>query len=246
MSAHFNTTRWSLLLKVKSKNHQEAEVALETLCQSYWQPLYSWLRRSGNSPSEAEDLTQGFFAHAIRTNLFHKAESSKGKLRTFLLTCLKHYLADQHDKNSAAKRANRKNEVSLDFVDSEIGEMALERDLRSRDATPSEIYEYRWARTLLRISLARLEEEHIRKGKEELCRVLTPLLTELDPGNSYAETATALKSNEGAVRIAFHRFKKRFQEIVREEVAKTLLPGETVHDEMLELAEILSRAVEEP
>ncbi|MDF1740268.1 MAG: sigma factor [Verrucomicrobiales bacterium] len=246
MSAHFNTTRWSLLLKVKSENHEEAEVALETLCQSYWQPLYSWLRRCGNSPTEAEDLTQGFFAHAIRTNLFQKAESTKGKLRTFLLTCLKHYLADQHDKNSAGKRADRKNEVSLDFVDSNIGEMALERDLRSRDATPSEIYEYRWARTLLRISLARLEEEHIKKGKEELCRILTPLLTELDPGSSYAKTAEALKSNEGAVRIAFHRFKKRFQEIVREEVAKTLLPGETVHDEMLELADILSRAVEEP
>ncbi len=246
MASHFNTTRWSLLVKIKSEDNQEAKMALETLCRSYWQPLYSWVRLCGNTPTEAEDLTQGFFAHAIRTDLFTKAESTKGKLRTFLLTCLKHYLADQHDKDSAEKRADKEKEISLDFVDSGVGEKSLERDLESPEATPSELYDYRWARTLLKISLKRLEEEYEEKGKEKLCRVLTPLLTDLDPGNSYAEAAAALESNEGAARIAFHRYKIRFQEIIREEVAKTLLPGETVQDEMKELAGILSRAVAEP
>ena len=244
MASHFNTTRWSLLKKVKSGDKNEATVALESLCRSYWQPLYSWLRRCGNSATEAEDLTQGFFAHAIQKDIFQKAESAKGKLRTFLLACLKHYLADQNDKNSAEKRAGKQHEVSLSFVDAEVGEMTIERDLESTDATPSEVYDYRWARTLLDMALDRLCEEHTHKGKEELCRILTPLLSDLNAGSSYAEAAVALKSNEGAVRIAFHRFKKRFREIVREEVAKTLLPGETVEEEMKELAAILSRRVE--
>lgn len=240
MSSDFNTTHWSLIEKIRSEDSKVATVALETLCRSYWLPLYAWLRGSGNSEEESKDLVQGFFLYAIRKNIFQKAESERGKLRSFLLVCLKRYLADENEKAAAQKRLGRKNEISLSFVDPQVGEEGIERALTSLDATPSEIYDYRWARTLLQIALYRLETEYETRGKGELYHVLRPLLTDSGKGKFHADAATKLKSSEGAVRIAFHRFKKRFREIVREEVAKTLLPGETIDDEMQILAGILS------
>ncbi|MEM9281948.1 MAG: sigma-70 family RNA polymerase sigma factor [Verrucomicrobiota bacterium] len=240
MSSSFNTTQWSLIIKIRSDDPTEARAATEAICQSYWLPIYAWLRSSGNPEEPAKDFTQGFFLYAIRKDLLRKADARKGKLRTFLLTSLKHFLADEQERASARKREGRRREIPLDFMNCEAGERGIEHDLKSDDRTPSEIYDYRWARTLLQISLTRLESEFRDKGKEEMFRVLAPLLSDLEKKNTYSDAAGRLKCSEGAVRVAFHRFKKRFRDILREEVARTLLPDETIDEEMSELSAILA------
>ena len=241
MASSFQTTQWSLILRIRSGDSQDSEVAMETLCRNYWLPLYSWLRAQGNSDVVAEDLTQGFFAHVIRRGIFERADEGRGKLRSYLLTCLKNYLADEKEKDRAQKRAGKDREVPLSFVDSEHGERQIERDLRSNEATPAEIYEYRWARTMLQIALTRLEMEYQDRAKGELYRLLSPILIGTGGENPYARIARQMTSSEGAVRVAYHRFKERFREVVREEVARTLLPDETIEDEMIHLAQVLDR-----
>lgn len=239
MVEQFATTKWSLLFRIKSGTESESEEALDALCRNYWLPLYGWLRGKGNSPEDAQDLTQGFFAQAIRRGTLAKADAEKGRLRSFLLACLKNYLADVGERERAQVRVGRKDEVSLDFINSERAESGLELDLKSPDADPSQIFERRWARAILNNSLVRLREEYAAKGKEAIYEFLSPLLSEMQSGESYATAAAGLKTSEGAARIAFHRLKIRFREVFREEVAMTLLPDDELSEEMQYLASVL-------
>ena len=241
MPVDFTTTKWSLLIRIKSEDKVDAEDALNHLCQNYWLPLYAWLRGQGRSAVEAEDITQGFFAHAIRREIFQKADAEKGRLRSFLLKCLRNYLSDLGEKEAAKKRAGQAREIPiLDCVDSARGEEGIVHDLASRELDPARLYERRWARAILQKALSRLREEHEEKGKSELYRALAPLLSDLNPGQSYSAVAQRLRTSEGAARIAFHRLKLKFREVVREEVARTLLPGDNLDEEMRYLAEVLS------
>ena len=239
MAGAFITTKWSILQRIRSENEEDAAEAMDLLCRTYWLPLYAWLRGNGHSPEEAQDLTQGFFAHAIRRNIFQKADTEKGKLRNFLLTCLKRYVADWNEKKLARKRKGQAQETPLHFVNAHTGEVGIRHDLAAPESDPAELYERNWAMSLLQAALARLRKEHEDKGKGDLYQALNPMLSDLDPGQSYPAAAGELKTSEGAVRIAFHRFKIRYREIVQEEVARTLLPGDDLEEEMRHLMNVL-------
>lgn len=236
----FDTTRWTLLARIRDGAEPEADDAMEIVCRSYWTPLYAWLRGNGNSPEAAQDLVQGFFAHALRRDLFRKADAAKGTLRGFLLRSLRNYLADVQQHENRQKRAGRRNEISLDFINAEHAESGLKLDLESPDADPAEIYERRWGRAILQSALAALRAEYAEKGKEAQFDSLNPLLANLEPGTSYQTVAENLEISEGAARIAFHRFKTRFRELVSEEVERTLLPEDDLDEELRYLAKVLS------
>ena len=239
MAAKFNTTKWSLFIRIQSGDSEDADEALNLICRNYWLPIYAWLRGNGYPVEESKDLTQGFFSHALNRSIFQKADQEKGRLRNLLLVCLKRYLADQNERNHAQKRAVQNHEVPIDFVNTDYGESCIQHDLRSPDPDPAEIFERRWARALLQTALKRLREEHEAKGKGEVYSILSPLLSDLDEEQTFGSAAKALGISEGAARVAFHRFKSRFRRIFREEVARTLLPDDDLEDEMQHLARAL-------
>lgn len=241
MQGDFNTTRWSLIIRIHASDEADAHGALDQLCRNYWPPLYAWLRGCGNSPGAAEEFTQGFFAQALEKRLFEKADAARGRLRSFLLTALKHYLADLKEKQNAQKRAGEKYAVSLEFIEASQGEAGIVAELAAPDADPARIYDRRWAQTLLQHALERLRREHVAKGREDLFDYLHPLLTEGGrTQGGYATAAGRLGMSENAARVAFHRMRGRFRDIFREEVARTLMPEDDLEEEMRYLAGVLA------
>ncbi len=238
---HFDTTQWSLLHRVRSNDSRVAGQALEQICQGYWLPLFAWLRSSGNPPEAAEDMTQGFFAHAIKSELFTKADPGKGRLRSFLLAALKRYLANRQDYQNAQKRGGGRAPLSLDFIDSGLAERQLAEALQAPVEDSALFYDRSWGRTLVQRAMRRLGQEHANKEKTDLFETLGPLLSHHQPGKSYAEAAARLNLSEETVRVAFHRFKNRFGQIVREELAQTLLPGDDLEEELAYLTKVLSQ-----
>ena len=194
------------------------------------------IRGSGHGSVEAEDLTQGFFARAISKNLFEKADPEKGRLRSFLLTSLRNYVHDEKVKERAEKRGGGVSPVSLDHIDSRVFEQT---DSAAAPADPENLFHYRWARMVMQHALARLRQEHEASGKTEWYRHFTPLLVS---GEGDLESAGKLKLSDGAARVAFHRFKKRFREIVREEVARTISREDDVEEELRFLVQVLTRS----
>ncbi len=242
MGENFDKTDWSLLFKIRNGTETEATEALDVVCRTYWLPLYEWLRRTGHSVEDSEDLIQGFFVHAQRRKIFQKAVEGEGLLRTWLLRCLRNFLADERERESAQKRAGRKNEISLDFMDTQRAEAGIQLEVQSPDADPSQLYERRWARAILNSALARLRERYCSDGNELTFEVLSPRLS--DSGEQtevgrYAEAAARMEVSEGAARQAYSRMRHRFRQAFREEVARTLLPGDDLEEEMRYLARVL-------
>ena len=239
----FNTTNWSLLHRIRSEDSAEMVDAMDTLCRDYWSPLYAWLRGSGHDPTEAEDLTQGFFARVISKNLFEKADPEKGRLRSFLLTSLRNYVYDEKVKERTEKRGGGVSPVSLDHIESRAFD--LTRSAAPGETNPENLFDYRWARMVMQHALARLRQEHEASGKTEWYCHFAPLLVsgESDsPARTKAEIGRKLELSDGATRVAFHRFKKRFREIVREEVARTISSEEDVEEELRYLVQVLTRS----
>lgn len=228
----FLQTRWSLIQGVQAGG-VSAERALEELCKAYWFPLYGWARRTGASAEDAEDVVQGFFGDVLRKGIFEKADASKGKLRTFLLTVFRRYQHDVWTKANAQQRAAER-AVSFDALMGEELYLAEGGSGVSADA----FYDRQWALTVLERALAGLGEEYAKRGKaadfERLRRYLTS-----DGDADYAADAAVLGINEGAVRVAVHRMRERFGEALRKDVAETQGDG----DVDSELAHLL-RALE--
>ncbi len=226
----FESTRWSLVSRVKegAQNVQTAQRALEELCQIYWTPLYAFVRRSGYEPAAAEDLVQGFFLAAMEKGLFAAADAEKGRMRNFLITALKRFLVNEDEKARAQKRGGK---VGWVWIDAEAGEVAIAAELVDDSLTPDAAYDRRWACALLDRVLQRLREEHAERGKEPLFETLAPMLSRIDP-ELMEKAVKELCSEPNAVRVALHRFRKRYRELVREEVAETLQPGEDVDEEV--------------
>ena len=240
----FQTTKWSLLQRIRSDDAVDSALAMETLCRDYWPPLYAWLRGSGRSSAEAEDLTQGFFAHAIAKNIFQKADQDRGRLRSFLLTSLRNYVNDVRYRDEAEKRGGGEIPVSLNHIGAHSFDVLVSDSSEKTEANPDFQYDYRWARMVMQHSVARLRQEHENSGKSELFHQLVPLLApgKGDIKKSMSEIAFSLGSSEGAVRVALHRFKARFREIVREEVARTILPSDDIEEEIRYLVRVLLSA----
>lgn len=230
--AQFHPTRWSVVHRVQSGGDDAAR-ALEELCREYWFPLYGWARRSGMTPSDAEDAVQGFFADVIRKQLFQKAEETRGRLRSFLLTVFRRYLADQREKASAAQRGGGR-VFSFDALAGE--ELYLAEG--SVSSTPDAFYDRQWALTVLERAMARLADDYAKRGKgadfEQLRRHLTG-----DATTDYAADAAALKISEGTVRVAVHRLRERFGQALREEVSSTQTEGGDVDAELTHLLRAL-------
>jgi RNA polymerase sigma-70 factor (ECF subfamily) len=218
----FVTTQWSVVLAAQGRS-AAAQEALETLCRRYWRPLYGFVRRRGASPEEAEDLTQAFFARLLERRDLDAVRREKGRLRSYLLVALKNFLANERARGMAMKRGEGKQLISLDELRSSEGAGFEPADPVSLDR----IFERNWATTVLDQVLARLAEEYRASGNGPLFERLEELLADDEGRASQAEIAAALDLTENALKQAFHRFRLRYRQLLREEVADTVaMPGD--------------------
>ena len=230
----FATTQWSVVLAAQSES-PSAEEALEKLCRTYWWPLYGFVRREGYNPEEAQDLTQGFFAMLLERKDLDAVRREKGRLRSYLVTALKNFIAKTRRRATTLKRGEGKPLVPLDEL------MARERaDLEPADMlTAEEIYERRWALTLLEHALERLEQEYRDAGHAALFEKLKPLLTD-EPGRaSQGSIAHELGMSENAVKQALHRLRQHYRVVVRDEIADTVAVPTDIEDELRHFIAIL-------
>jgi RNA polymerase sigma-70 factor (ECF subfamily) len=226
--ASFGSTHWSLVLQARDHNAPQAQQALETLCRTYWYPLYAFIRRQGHPHDNAEDLTQEFFARLLEKDFLDAVERGKGKFRAFLLACCKHFLSNQRDRDRAAKRGGGRLPLRLDFP-------AADERYRREPAdtmTPEKLYERRWALTLLGQVLERLRQEYHTSGKGELYDRLKGMLTTAADTAPYAEIGAALGMSEAAVKKTAQRLRQRYRELLRDEVGATVEEPEQVADEI--------------
>jgi RNA polymerase sigma-70 factor (ECF subfamily) len=223
-------------LSARRKDSPQSAAALETLCRTYWYPLYAYVRRQGHSPPDAQDLTQEFFARLLQKDYLKAAAREKGRFRTFLIVALKRFLANEWDRVRAQKRGGGQPLLSLD---TELAEQRY-RIEPAEQATADKIYERRWALTLLDRTLARLREEFAATGRARDFDRLKVCLTAERGEISYAEIAAALGLSEGAARVAVHRLRKRFREVFREEIAHTVSGPEDIEEEVRYLMGVLA------
>lgn len=236
-AGHFVTTRWSQVVAAGRPNDSaRARVALEQLCQTYWYPLYAFVRRQGHAPHDAQDLTQEFFARLLERNALGAADRERGRFRSFLLSALKHFLRDEWDKLRAQKRGSGQNLLSLDAGDAE-SRYALEP---ADTLTADRIFERRWAMLLLDRAVERLRAEHEAAGKLAQFEALKASLAGSRESQPYSELAAQLGLSEGAVKVAVHRLRQRYREVIRAEIAETVAGEAEVEAELKHLMAALA------
>lgn len=205
-----------------------AHEALTTLCETYWYPLYAFLRGRGHDPADAEDLTQAFFVMLLEKQVLRHADPSRGRFRSFLLTALQNFAANVHARNVAAKRGGGVKVLPLDFQDAE-GRFVLEP---ASSDSPERTFDRRWALTLLDRVMSRLRDEALQRSRLEQFEALKPYLTGDEPQLSYSTTAASLGMSEGSIKVAVHRLRRRFRDIVREEISQTVASPAEIEDEL--------------
>jgi RNA polymerase sigma-70 factor (ECF subfamily) len=235
--AAFDTTHWSVVLQAGGENSTLTHAALEKLCQTYWYPLYAFIRRRGLGPHDAEDLTQAYFAHLLERDALKTVAREKGKFRSFLLASLTNFLNNERDKQKTLKRGGRVHIISWDEAKAEDQYQHEPAD----HVTPENLFERRWAFTVFEQSLERLKQEHQGQSKQPLFNKLHPYLTrEAEPG-FLSNVSAELKLTEGAVKVALHRLRRRFGELLRSQVAYTVADPELVEEEIRHLLTAISR-----
>jgi RNA polymerase sigma factor (sigma-70 family) len=225
------TTHWSVVLRAGRNDTTRAQAALSHLCEVYWYPLYAFVRQRGHSPEDAQDLTQEFFARLLEKGTLAHADPARGRFRSFLLATLNHFLANEWKKAHTIKRGGDTAVISLDWAAAEQW-YALEP---ADPCTPESTFERRWALALLQAVLDRLEDEYRQEGKQELYAVLQQALPGSGKSQPYAVLAAQLKMSEGAVKVAVHRLRRRYREVLRGELADTVGAPEEVEDELRHL-----------
>jgi RNA polymerase sigma factor (sigma-70 family) len=223
------TTHWNAVV-ASGQGDTGAAAALESLCRTYWYPLYAYVRRRGYSPADAEDLTQGFFERLLRLNSLADVKEQRGKFRSFLLASLNHYIADQWDRDTAARRDLRKT-VSLD---AQAAETRYGREPTTPE-TPERLYEKQWALALLELVVHTLRAEYDAAGKAELFLALRFTIAGDRQAVPYAELATTLNMSQPAIRVAVHRLRRRYREVLRQNLAQTVAGPEEVEAELRSL-----------
>ena len=232
----FATTHWTAVLAAGRGRSQQADVALEELCRTYWYPLYAYVRRHGHSREDAEDLTQGFFARLLEKNYLEGITSDKGKFRAFLLVALKRFLANEWDRANRQKRGGGALPLSLDWQDAETRYQITPAD----HSSPDKLYDRAWAVIVLERVITRLRDEHGSEGKASLYEHLKPFLMVGKNEIPYAQAAAGLNLTEGAVRVAVHRLRRRYRELLRAEIAQTLANPAQADEEMQALFSALA------
>jgi RNA polymerase sigma factor (sigma-70 family) len=233
--SQFPTTRWTLVVTAGEPHRKEANSALVSLCENYWYPLYAYLRRCGHPADQAQDLTQGFFVRVLEGRYLDRADPEKGRFRSFILTSLKFFVADEGDRDRAQKRGSGTVE-SLEFSS---GEDRYQRE-PAHDETPERIFERRWALSVLDRVVERLRDEFVQHGRpEHFERLKVFLLGQSDA--PYATLAREMNTSEGALKVAIHRLRKRYRELFRQEIADTVADPAEVESELRFLAAVLTR-----
>jgi RNA polymerase sigma-70 factor (ECF subfamily) len=227
--AQFRHTHWSVVLAAADKKDKsQAEKSLEQLCRTYWLPLYAYVRRQGENPHDAQDLTQEFFATLLEKDFLAAVDPKKGRFRSFLLASLKHFLSNQRVRARAQKRGGGQTLLSLDFT----GEETHLNFEAADKLTPEILFERRWATTLLEQALARLRQDYASQGKEPIFEQLKMTLTEGRGSMAYAALAASLNMSEAAVKMAVYRLRQRYRECLRAEIAQTVATADEIEDEL--------------
>jgi RNA polymerase sigma-70 factor (ECF subfamily) len=236
-AGQFVTTRWTQVVSAgRASDSTHARAALEQLCQTYWYPIYAFVRRQGHAPHDAQDLTQEFFARLLERNALGAADRERGRFRSFLLATLKNFLRDEWDKLRAQKRGGGQAVISLEGGDAE-SRYALEP---ADTLTADRIFERRWAMLLLDGAVERLRAEHESAGKLAQFEALKASLAGSRESQPYSELASQLGLSEGAVKVAVHRLRQRYREVIRAEIAETVAGEAEVEAELKHLMAALA------
>jgi RNA polymerase sigma factor (sigma-70 family) len=227
-AAAFASTHWSVVLQASDEASPEAAGAREKLCRAYWYPLYAFVRRTGRDPHTAQDLTQEFFARLLQKRILGRADRERGRLRSFLLANLKHFLANEYDREQAQKRGGGQVIFSLDGA---AAESIYQREPVST-LTPEKILDQRWAMTVLDRALGRLEEESSDPKHRRQFDLLKGFITSPPGEGGYNEVAGEMKMPAASVAVAVHRLRARFRELVRAEITETVASAAEVDEEM--------------
>lgn len=234
---HFTRTHWSVVLSAKDADSPERHRALELLCQSYWPPIYAYIRQRGYQPQDAQDLTQEFFARLLEEDFFRNVTPSKGKFRSFLLACINHLLYHERDRQRALKRGGDITHIALEEFQSLDAELLDKGEFEDWD----EAFDRVWARTVLERAGKRLEEMYRSRGKAALFDALKALAPRGAQG-SYQAAASKLGMKADALRAAVHRMRVRMGRLVREEVSHTLTDPADLEGEIRYLISVISKS----
>lgn len=236
MVARFATTQWSVVLRARDGPGTVARDALATLCEWYWYPIYAFVQRSGCEPVEAQDLTQAYFTRLLERDFLASVRPEAGRFRSFILASVRHFLANEWDRQKAQKRGGHLQRVSL------ATEPAAERiDVELADhLTPEDVFEKRWAQTLCERVLTTLQGEWEKRGKGEQFRYFEGFLTASQPDTTHSELSAKLGMSKGATRVAVHRLRRRYGKLLREEIARTVSDPSEVDAELRHVLEVLA------
>ncbi|MEO1995519.1 MAG: sigma-70 family RNA polymerase sigma factor [Planctomycetaceae bacterium] len=232
----FATTQWSVVLAAAELPAEEGQRALAQLCETYWYPLYAFVRGRVTSIPEAQDLTQDFFTHLLERRAIEKAQPDRGRFRAFLLTCLKNFLNNEWQKDRRQKRGGSRSLLSLDFESAE-SRLRLEP---YHDVTPEKIFERRWVLTVLNQVLGKLQAQCARDGKSQHFDQLKSCLTGQATAADYDRAAQALGITPAAAKQSTYRLKKQYRQLFRDEIARTLADEQDLDDEMGQMLENLA------
>lgn len=235
LAGQFRTTHWSLVLRATGTSESEAHQALERLCRDYWPAVYAFILRRGHATEDAKDLAQGFFARLLEKEWLRSADASRGRFRTFLLTAVTRFLANERERAEALKRGGGRTLLFLDATETELGWVPEPASQR----TPEDEFERRWAETLLNRVLSRLREEFDGGGREGRFDELKSFLTDDRGERTYLEVANRLGISESAVKSGIYRIRQRYAELVREEISETVESPEEVEAEIRHLVSVL-------
>lgn len=233
----FPATRWSVVLRARQQGEPHAAEALAELCKTYWKPVYAFLRRQGNSPHDAEDLTQGFFAMLLERDSLATVEETKGRLRSFFLVAVKRFAVNEHERASALKRGGGTVHVALDADEAEqacVFEPAT-------GVTPELLFERQWALALLDMVLKKLRAEYAKDGRDRVFDALKDRLSADGDATTLAATAATLGMNEGAVKVAVFRMRQRYRRLLHEEIALTVDSPSEVNAEIMHLFKVFGQ-----
>ena len=233
-SPRFMTTRWTMVLQAGTDG-PEREAAMEQFCRAYWYPVYAFIRRRGESPEEASDLTQAFFAKLIEQDWLAQVERRESRFSTLLITVLKNFLIKQYRREVAQKRGGGESPVPLDLAQAESWFGAEP----ATSETPESLFEKRWAHAVMEAALLRLREECVSTGKTKVYELLSPFLSREPSSGDYEAVAEKLGIAPRSVAVSVHRLRADYRAMVREEVAAGLSNSTRVDEELRALAEAL-------